>query len=214
MRYYSYSRLVSQSLLRSSKSISRNPYGSIHFISLRFLGLNNRKPTESLIQKAPFFSPKSLNFTTSAEAVKQPVPSENVSTIVDELSQLTLLEVSDLTEELRKRLKIEEMPVMAIMMPGMGFSGGVGMTGKGGAASKTEEKVEKTAFDLKLEGGFDAAAKIKIIKEVRTFTALGLKEAKELVEKAPTLLKKGVAKEEAEKIIEKMKEVGAKVTME
>lgn len=103
---------------------------------------------------------------------------------------------------------------MAIMMPGMGFGGGVGMTGKGGAASKTEEKVEKTAFDLKLEGGFDAAAKIKIIKEVRTFTALGLKEAKELVEKAPTLLKKGVAKEEAEKIIEKMKEVGAKVTME
>ncbi|KAF6163070.1 hypothetical protein GIB67_001398 [Kingdonia uniflora] len=52
------------------------------------------------------------------------------------------------------------------------------------------------------------------IKEVRTFTDLGLKEAKDLVEKAPTVLKTGVSKEEAEKIIEKMKEIGAKVVME
>ncbi|CAN1757277.1 50S ribosomal protein L7/L12 [Linum perenne] len=91
------------------------------------------------------------------------------------------------------------MPVMAMMMPG------------GAAAASV--KVEKTAFDLKL-GGYDAAAKIKVIKEVRGFTDLGLKEAKELVEKAPTLLKKGVTKEEAEKIIAKLKEVGAKATME
>ncbi|OVA08726.1 Ribosomal protein L7/L12 [Macleaya cordata] len=139
-------------------------------------------------------------------------PSERVSVIVDEISGLTLLEVADLTEVLRKKLNVNEMPIMTMMMPGMGI-GGKG-AGKGGGASKTEEKkAEKTAFDLKLEG-FDAAAKIKIIKEVRTFTDLGLKEAKDLVEKAPTLLKKGVPKEEAEKIIEKMKEVGAKVVME
>ena len=59
------------------------------------------------------------------------------------------------------------------------------------------------AFDVKLEG-FDAAAKIKVIKEATTFTDLGLKEAKDLVEKSPTLLKKGVTKEEAETIIAKM----------
>lgn len=104
-------------------------------------------------------------------------------------------------------------------MPGMGFGdlrGAVGRgggAGAGGAAAKAEEKAEKTAFDVKLEG-FDAATKIKVIKEVRSFTDLGLKEAKELVEKAPTLLKKGVTKEEAEGIIAKMKEVGAKVSME
>ena len=69
------------------------------------------------------------------------------------------------------------------------------------------------AFDVKLEG-FDAAAKIRVIKEVRTFTDLGLKEAKDLLEKSPTLLKKDVTKEEAEKIIARMKEVGAKVSME
>lgn len=135
---------------------------------------------------------------------------------MDELSKLTLLEVSDLTEVLRTKLEIKEMPVMAVMMPGMGFSMGAGMKGGGGggaAAAKAEEKVEKTVFDVKLEG-FDAAVKIKVIKEVRGFTDLGLKEAKDLVEKAPTLLKKGVTKDEAEKIIEKMKGVGAKVTME
>ena len=132
---------------------------------------------------------------------------------MDEISGLTLLEVADLTEVLRKKLDVNEMPAMAVMMPGMGFGVRSGAA-KGGGAVKVEDQVEKTAFDLKLEGGFDAGAKIKIIKEVRACTDLGLKEAKDLVEKAPTLLKKGVTKEEAEKIIEKMKVVGAKVIME
>lgn len=171
--------------------------------------------TKSHVPRPPIVNPRFSNFTTAAEEPKP--PPANVSAIVDELSGLTLLEVSDLTEVLRQKLGIEEMPVMAVMMPGMGFSGtGVGgVKGKGGGpAAAAEEKKEKTAFDLKLEGGFDAAAKIKIIKEVRACTDLGLKEAKDLVEKAPTLLKKGVTKEEAEKIVEKLKQVGAKVTVE
>lgn len=72
---------------------------------------------------------------------------------------------------------------------------------------------EKTAFDIKLEK-YDAAAKIKIIKEVRAFTDLGLKEAKELVEKFPCVLKKGLTKEEADPIIEKLKGLGATVALE
>lgn len=104
------------------------------------------------------------------------------------------------------------MPVMGVMMPGMGF-GMKGGGSKGGGVAE-EKVVEKTAFDLKLEGGFDASVKIKIIKEVRACTNLGLKEAKDLVENAPTLLKKGVTKEEGEKIIAKLKEVGAKVSMD
>ena len=160
----------------------------------------------ALIQsKLPSFS------TSSAQESKPPAPSEQVSAIVDELSGLTLLEVSDLVEVLRDKLGITEMPTMMVMMPGM-VPGGLKGKG-GGAAKKVEEKAEKTVFDVKLEG-FDAAAKIKVIKEVRTFTDLGLKEAKDLVEKSPTLLKKGVTKEEAESIIAKMKEVGAKVSME
>ena len=101
--------------------------------------------------------------------------------------------------------------MMMVMMPGMVPRG---LKGKGsGAAKKVEEKAEKIVFDVKLKG-FDATAKIKVIKEVRSFTNLGLKEAKDLVEKSPTLLKKGMTKEEAKMIIAKMKEVGAKVSME
>ncbi|MBA0749150.1 hypothetical protein Gogos_003108, partial [Gossypium gossypioides] len=84
--------------------------------------------------------------------------------------------------------------------------------GTGSSAAETET-AEKTAFDIKLEK-FDAAAKIKIIKEVRTFTELGLKEAKDMVEKVPVVVKKGVTKEEAEAIIKKLQELGATVVLE
>ncbi|GJU95729.1 ribonuclease H-like domain-containing protein [Tanacetum coccineum] len=123
------------------------------------------------------------------------------------------LNPDDLTEVMRKKMGINEMPIMAVMMPGMGLKTGVKGAGEKAKGGEAKEK-EKSVFDLKLEGGYDAGSKIKIIKEVRSFTDLGLKEAKELVEKAPTLLKKGVSKDEAEKIIEKMKGIGAKVVME
>ncbi|CAB4289882.1 unnamed protein product [Prunus armeniaca] len=186
---------------------------SPHFSSIHKT-LNPQSPNLlSFLQSKPqICSHFVCNFTTDAPEQKPP-PSVTVSAIADEISGLTLLEVSDLTEVLREKLGIKEMPVMAMMMPGMGF-GGLKGAGKGGpTAAKGEEKVEKTAFDVKLDS-FDAAAKIKVIKEVRTFTSLGLKEAKDLVEKAPTLLKKGVTKEEADSIVAKMKEVGAKVSME
>ena len=82
------------------------------------------------------------------------------------------------------------------------------------AGSGEEAKAaEKSAFDLKLEK-YDVAAKIKIIKEVRTFTDLGLKEARELVKKVPVVLKKGLTKEEADPILAKLKELGATVVLE
>ena len=75
------------------------------------------------------------------------------------------------------------------------------------------KKEEKTAFDVKL-ASFDAKGKIKIIKEVRSITGLGLKEAKELVEAVPSVLKKDVKKEDAEAIVEKIKEIGGVVELE
>ncbi|KDP30167.1 hypothetical protein JCGZ_18200 [Jatropha curcas] len=140
-------------------------------------------------------------------------PSEHVSGLVDEIAGLTLTEVADLTYVLMKKKGMTELPVLWIMNGG-GGAGFAGMPMKASAAaSKEEKKAEKTVFELKLES-YEAASKIKIIKEVRSFTNLGLKEAKDLVEKTPSLLKAGVSKEEAEKIIEKMKAVGAKVVME
>ncbi|KAH7566346.1 hypothetical protein JRO89_XS08G0141000 [Xanthoceras sorbifolium] len=185
--------------MRNLRSIY--PHFSRHFKSI---------PQNPTIRTAPalHLSPISTRRYCTPSQQK----SEKVAAIVNEISALTLLEVSDLSEVLRQKLGIKEMPNMFVMMPGMGFSV-KGAAKGGGGPGKAEEKAEKTAFDVKLEG-FDAAAKIKVIKEVRSFTDLGLKEAKDLVEKAPTLLKKGVTKEEAEKIIAKMKEVGAKVSME
>ena len=92
------------------------------------------------------------------------------------------------------------------------------MGGGGAAAAAAEEEEaekppEKTAFGIKLEG-YDAGAKVKVIKEVRAFTNLGLKEAKELVEKAPTVVLQDVKKEEAEKLIAKLIEVGAKAVLD
>jgi large subunit ribosomal protein L7/L12 len=83
------------------------------------------------------------------------------------------------------------------------------------AAPAAEEapKVEKDIFDVKLDS-FDAAAKIKVIKEVRAITGLGLKEAKDLVEGVPKVMKKGISKKDAEEIVAKLKEVGAVVVME
>lgn len=125
--------------------------------------------------------------------------SEKVAAIVDEVMGLTLLEVMDLVEVMREKRGVNELPIAMLMVPGMGVPRGIprGAAKGGGAEVKA---AEKTAFDVKLEG-FDAAAKIKVIKEVRTFTSLGLKEAKDLVEKVPAVLKKGVTKEEAESII-------------
>ncbi|CAN8328367.1 unnamed protein product [Cochlearia groenlandica] len=89
-----------------------------------------------------------------------------------------------------------------------------GADGDANASGSAETKTaEKTAFDVKLEK-FEAASKIKVIKEIRTFTELGLKEAKELVEKAPCVVKKGVTIEEANQIIEKLKALGAVVALE
>lgn len=139
-------------------------------------------------------------------------PTARVFRLVDEVSGLTLFESAELGLILMKKRGMTEPPVVGVLKPGAaGFTGMAMKTG--GAAAKEELKPEKTAFDLKLES-YDANAKVKIIKELRTFTDLGLKEAKDLVEKTPAVLKKGVLKEEAEKIIEKMKAVGGKVIME
>jgi large subunit ribosomal protein L7/L12 len=112
----------------------------------------------------------------------------------------------------------KQQEMMAKLGPMMGMLGG----GGGGAAApsgaqaaapaeekpKEEEKKEKSHYDIELSK-FDAAKKIALIKEVRGILNLGLKEAKEMVEGAPVWLKKEVAKEEAEKLVEKLKEFGA-----
>lgn len=125
--------------------------------------------------------------------------------LADQITQLNLLEVSDLTELLRKRLNLPASYARPMYA--------AGPVAAAPAAEPEAPKVEKTAFDVKLDG-FDAAAKIKVIKEIRAVTELGLKEAKELVEGAPVVVKKGLKKEEAEELQKKLEAVGAKISLE
>ena len=91
----------------------------------------------------------------------------------------------------------------------MAVAGG-GASGSSGDASAAAPAEEKTSFDVKL-ASFDAKSKLKIIKEVRSVTDLPLKEAKELVEKAPAVIKEGLTKEEAEALKNTITELGGVV---
>ncbi|CAK8541457.1 unnamed protein product [Lathyrus sativus] len=138
-------------------------------------------------------------------------PSVKVFRLVDEVASLTLTEAAELGLLLMKKMGIKQMPNVGYMKPGSVNL--AAMATKGPTAAKEEQKPEKTVFELKLLS-YEAASKIKVIKEVRGFTDLGLKEAKDLVETSPSIIKKGVSKEEGEQIIEKLKALGANVVME
>lgn len=149
--------------------------------------------------------------TFDPSSPSRPPPSDRVWRLVEDVSSLTLAESAALSSLLLRRLDIPSAPTIAILNSAAGLGGG-GATA-GAAGEKAAAAAEKTVFELRLES-FDAASKIKVIKEIRSFTDLGLKEAKDLVEKAPAVIKGGVSKEEAEAIVEKMKAVGAKVVMD
>lgn len=122
--------------------------------------------------------------------------------------QLNLLEFSDFTKLLGKKLGMPEDMMSGggmMMAPGMMAAPAGGAPAAGGAEVAPAAAEEKTSFTLKLDG-FDAASKIKVIKEVRAITELGLKEAKELVEGAPCVVKPGITKEEAEELKKKLED--------
>lgn len=117
--------------------------------------------------------------------------------VVSFLEQMTLLEAADLVKELEEKFGVSAAaPVVAVAGAG------------GGDAAVAEEKTE---FDVVLvEIG---AKKINVVKEVRSATGLGLKEAKDLVESAPKTVKEALSKEDAEKLKESLEKAGAKVEL-
>ena len=123
------------------------------------------------------------------------------ASVIEYIKNLKLGEVKALIEALEDELGVSaSAPVMAI-------AGGAA----GGAAEEAAE--EKTEFDVELTGLSDAKAKVKVIKEIRGITGLGLKDAKALVEGAPAIIKEAVGKEAAEDIKSKVEAVGGKVTI-
>ncbi|QVL52762.1 MAG: 50S ribosomal protein L7/L12 [Cyanobium sp. M30B3] len=119
--------------------------------------------------------------------------------ILDQLKTLSLLEASELVKQIEEAFGVSAAA-----------SAGVVMAAAPAAAAEAAE--EKTEFDVVLEG-FDAAAKIKVLKAVREATGLGLGEAKALVEAAPKAVKEGVSKDEAETLKKAIEEAGGKVTV-
>lgn len=118
--------------------------------------------------------------------------------LVNELSGLSVLEIAEL-----KTMLEEKWGVTAATMPAMAMAGAMPM------AAAAEEEEEKTEFDVVLQDF--GAKKINVIKAVRQLTALGLKEAKDLVESAPTPVQEGVSKEAAEEAKKLLEEAGATV---
>jgi large subunit ribosomal protein L7/L12 len=134
-----------------------------------------------------------------SEEVKEEVKLEGkMAEFVDWIETISVLELSQLVKALEDRLGVTAAaPVAVAAAPAAGGDAG-------GAAEQTEFDVMLTAA-----GG----QKIQVIKELRALTGLGLKEAKELVDSAPTAVKQGVSKEDAESIKEKLEGVGATVEL-
>jgi large subunit ribosomal protein L7/L12 len=136
-----------------------------------------------------------------------PFASPKVEALFQKIIWLDMVEVHLLAELINEKMGITISDAERERMA----RGGGG--GRGGSKSEDDapaEAVEKTVFDLKLLG-FDAKNKIKVIKEVRSMTNLGLKEAKELVEGVPATLKKDIKKEEAEELKTLLEGLGAQV---
>ena len=122
--------------------------------------------------------------------------SEKLQKVVDELSQLTVLEIAELSKMLEEQ---------------WGVSAAVAVAAAGGAAGGAAAAEEKSEFNVILEASGDN--KINVIKEVRAITGLGLKEAKDLVDGAPKTIKEGVPAKEAEEMKAKLEAAGAKVKL-
>lgn len=140
---------------------------------------------------------------TIQEEVKQEKSKSGEQGVMEELIQkienMSVLELSELVKALEEKFGVSAQAPVAV-------AAGVAVAGDAGAAVE-----EKTEFDVELASAGDK--KIQVIKEVRAITGLGLKEAKDLVEGAPKVVKEAVSKEEAEKMKEQLEKAGAQVNI-
>ena len=123
--------------------------------------------------------------------------SEKITALLEEIKGLTILEMNDLVKALEEEFGVTAAPVA--------------VAGAGAAAAPAAAVEEKTEFDVELTNF--GAKKLDVIKAVREITGLGLKDAKDLVEGAPKMVKEGVSKDEAENMKKALEEAGATVTI-
>jgi large subunit ribosomal protein L7/L12 len=126
-----------------------------------------------------------------------------VAELADKIANLTIAQAVELKNVLKDKYGIEPAAGGAVIMPQQG----------GGGGEKKEEAAAATEFNVILEGGFDTAKKVGIIKVVRELTGQGLAEAKATVEGAPKAIKENVDKKTSEDVKKKLEDAGAKVTI-
>lgn len=113
--------------------------------------------------------------------------------IIEAVKEMSVLELNELVKAIEEEFGVTAAAPVAVA---------------GGAAAGGEAEAEQTEFDVVLEDA--GASKIKVVKAVREITGLGLKDAKDLTDSAPKAIKEGVSKEEAEEMLAKLEEAGAK----
>ena len=133
-----------------------------------------------------------------AEVAETKEFSPKVVEVLDKIGEFTLIEVAELVEAFEDRFKVTAAAPAVMALGGAGAAA---------APAEAEEEEEVTEFDVILKSFGDK--KINVIKAVRTMTSLALKEAKSVVESAPSAIKEAVSKEDADKCVETLKEAGA-----
>ena len=128
--------------------------------------------------------------------------SSKTDEILDSLKSLSLLEASELVKQIEEAFGVSAAASAGVVMAAPGAAAGAG-------EAPAEEKTE---FDVVLES-FDASAKIKVLKEVRNATGVGLGDAKAMVEAAPKTIKEGIGKDDAESLKKAIEEAGGKVSL-
>ncbi|KAK8110777.1 mitochondrial 54S ribosomal bL12m domain-containing protein [Apiospora kogelbergensis] len=195
-------------LLRASApraSQQSRPHITIHNVSslpIRSPQLRPFARTRAVVRPSVAFAQRRHESTEAATST-----SPKITTIVDQISQLTLLETADLVASLKSRLNIPDLPV----------GGFAAAPAAPAAVEEADEPApaaqEKTLFSIKLTA-FEAGSKPKVIKEIKNLLGLSLVDSKKFVESVPKMMKDSVPKDEAEKVMATMKELGATVVME
>ena len=150
-----------------------------------------------MITSAPLWSVLMVPVLAGAMPRKELLKMADITKLVDQLSELTVLEAADLAKALEEKWGVSAAAAVA--------------AAPAAAAAAAPAAEEKTEFDVILTG--DGGKKINVIKEVRAITGLGLGEAKALVEGAPKAVKEGVNKDEAEKIKKQIEDAGGTVEL-
>ena len=188
-----------------------------HLKILFFARRRHSKACYSFFGGLKIRTPSTLNITSvcftweSKVMTVKHVAHVQVVKLVQEIVKLNMIETREMIKMLKKELNFPDMPMgmpMGMQMMGGGVAPAAAPAGV--AAEAAAPVVEKTEFELKLES-FNAPDKLKVIKEVRAITGLGLKESKELVEKSPSIIKAGLTKEDAEKFKKVLEDNGGKV---